>query len=512
MTTIDEATHKTLESVTHRAIEEKATFERPGGTLLRRYEGDLIPIEEDSSPLRNSEGEILGFVTTFRDVSKIRSLTSELSHLASHDPLTGLPNRTLLYDRLTRHLTHADRHTEMVAVLYLDLDLFKRVNDAHGHSIGDELLQQVAGRLLKCVRKTDTVSRLGGDEFAILLADFNQTAFPGEIGSKIIRKLRSSFILNHDTVNISASIGISLFPEDSHDAATLIKYADTAMYQAKESGRGHVQFFAQEMNERAVERRKLEKDLRTALEQNQLSLHFQPQIDLKTGGLVGVEALLRWQHPQRGFIPPDRFISVAEDNGDLMVLIGHWVLKHACAQVRLWLDAGHRPLRMSINVSIAQLRNEDFLPFLEGVLQNYRIPPDLLQVELTESIIMSDVMGAIDRIRGLKALGVHLAIDDFGTGYSSLSYLKMLPVNELKIDQSFVRKNLETGTDNATIIQAVIQMSQSLGLRVVAEGVETEEAVDFLIENKCDVAQGYYYSKALPAPIFERQFLCIRRS
>ncbi len=502
--TVDESTREICSSTTLRAIDLDEP-QQSGNILLRRYDGELLSIEEHAAPLRNSHGQNQGAVVTFRDISEIRLLTAELSYLAFHDPLTGLPNRALLLERLTQELAYAERYNITLALLYLDLDQFKQVNDMLGHGVGDELLRQVAERLLGCVRRTDTVSRLGGDEFAVLLTGFDHQTFPEELATKITGRLSEPFVLDQETVNVSTSIGISLFPEDGQDAESLVKHADTAMYQAKARGRGCIQFFAPEMNRRAAERHELEKDLRAAIAQDQLSLYFQPQIAPGTGQLIGAEALLRWHHPQKGLIPPARFIPVAEDSGHLMVSIGNWVIDKACAQARAWLDAGHSAVRISVNVSVAQLRDEEFPGYVEKRLQHYRLPADMLQIELTESIIMSDIEGATERVRKIKDMGIHIAIDDFGTGYSSLSYLKDLPVHELKIDQSFVH-NIRTDVNSAAIVQAVIRMAQSLRLRVIAEGVENEETLSFLVQNKCEGAQGYYFSEPITPAAFETRF------
>ncbi|NMT65019.1 putative bifunctional diguanylate cyclase/phosphodiesterase [Marinobacter orientalis] len=502
--TLDETTREICSSTTLRAIDLDEP-QQSGNILLRRYDGELLPIEKHAAPLRGGHGQNRGAVVTFRDISEIRLLTAELSYLAFHDPLTGLPNRALLFERLTQELAYAERYNITLALLYLDLDLFKQVNDVLGHGVGDELLRQVADRLLGCVRRTDTVSRLGGDEFAVLLTGFDRQTFPDELATKVTKRLSEPFVLDQETVNVSTSIGISVFPEDGQDAESLVKHADTAMYQAKARGRGCIQFFAPEMNRRAKERHELEKDLRAAIAQDQLSLYFQPQISPGTGQMIGVEALLRWHHPQKGLIPPARFIPVAEDSGHLMATIGNWVIEKACAQARAWLDAEHPAVRMSVNVSIAQLRDDEFPAYVEKLLQLYRLPADLLQMELTESIIMSDIEGATERVGKIKDMGIHIAIDDFGTGYSSLSYLKDLPVHELKIDQSFVH-NILTDVNSAAIVQAIIRMAQSLKLRVIAEGVEDKATMDFLVENECEGVQGYYFSEPVMPAAFETQF------
>lgn len=505
LVTEDETTRKIRDSLASRAM-ALGEKQSAGGITLHQRSGERVPIEESVAPMRDTNGNDLGAVVTFRDISEVRLLTEELTYLASHDALTSLPNRVLLHDRLAQELAHAERNGTRLALLYLDLDLFKKVNDVLGHGAGDELLRQVAGRLVHCVRRTDTVSRLGGDEFAILLSDVEQETIPGELARKITKRLSDPFVLHKDTVNVSTSIGISLFPEDGRDAETLIKHADTAMYQAKAWGRGGIQFFTREMNRRAVERHELERSLRAALEEEHLSLYYQPQIAPASGQLIGAEALLRWHHPQKGLISPADFIPVAEESGDLMVSIGNWVMENAYTQARAWLDAGHTPVRISVNISIVQLRDDRFTDFLDELLQRFPLPPDLFQLELTESVLMSDIEGAADRVRRIKEMGVAIAVDDFGTGYSSLSYLKVLPIDELKIDQSFVH-NLHSDVDSAAIVQAVIRMAQSLKRRVIAEGVDSKEALDFLVENECGGAQGFYLSEPLPAEVFARQFL-----
>lgn len=500
--TAHEISSQTLKSLNR----DDKNFGHAAEKLLQRRNGEVLPVEETSAPLWNAKGESLGIVTTVRDMSTIRALTSKLSYQASHDPLTDLPNRVLLHEQLEKELANAERHDSRLALLYLDLDMFKNVNDMLGHSVGDELLRQVAKRLQHCVRRTDTVSRLGGDEFAILLVDFDPLSYLGELSHKLAQHLQEPFVLGSDTVELSTSMGVSVYPEDGQDAETLIKHADVAMYQAKAYGRNNVQFFAPEMNRRASERFHLEADLRKAIANHQLSLQFQPQIALSSGQLMGAEVLLRWRHPKHGLVSPERFIPVAEQSGSLMRTIGNWVLQQACWQAKAWADAGQAPLRLSVNVSVAQLRHDSFLPHVAQLLEQFQLPPGQLQLEITESIIMNDVTDAKDHVRGLKALGVGIAVDDFGTGYSSLSYLKDLPVDELKIDQSFVH-DIGADADKAAIVQAVIRMGQSLNLRVIAEGVENQAAVDFLTGNNCEGAQGFYYSRSIAPKAFAQNFL-----
>lgn len=502
---LDEETKHPLKSLAQVATESGALAAHDTEINLRRADGSSVPAEEVASPLRDSNGDFMGVVITFRDVSKVRALTMQLSYQASHDVLTDLPNRSLLIDRLELELAHAERNNYRLAVLYLDLDLFKDVNDMLGHAAGDQLLIKVARRLQKSVRKTDTVCRVGGDEFIILLSEFDDLDFVSDLCSKIIRRVKSPYRIGSEAVDISTSVGVSVFPEDGQDPHVLMKNADIAMCQAKSLGRNGVQFYTPEMNQQASERRKLQTDLRAALSAEQLFLHFQPQVSLLTGKPIGAEALLRWRHPRLGMIAPARFIPVAEHNREIMIAIGHWALEEACRQARSWLDAGHPPMRISVNISVVQLRQDTLVSHITRALERYQLPADLLQLELTESVIMSDVNGAAERVRALEEIGVRISIDDFGTGYSSLSYLKDLPVDELKIDKSFV-SDVNTSLDKAAIVQAVIQLGQSLNLRVVAEGVEDQRTVDFLTAHGCESAQGFYFNKAMAADAFERQY------
>lgn len=502
LVTAQEVSSQTLKSLNRKGRLQGHATEK----LLHQRNGQIVPVEEISAPLWNDKGDSLGTVTTVRDMSTIRALTSKLNYQATHDPLTDLPNRVFLHEQLEKELANAQRHNSRLALLYLDLDMFKDINDMLGHSVGDELLRQVAKRLQHCVRQTDTVSRLGGDEFAILLVDFEPMSYLAELSHKLAQHLRAPFVLGPDTVELSTSVGISVYPGDGNNAETLIKNADIAMYEAKARGRNNIQFFAPEMNRRAAERYHLESDLRKAITKNQLSLQFQPQISLSSGQLIGAEALLRWRHPRHGLIPPARFIPVAEQSGNLMMAIGDWVLEQACRQAQAWSNTVQGPFQLSVNVSVAQLRHESFQHLVAKFLHRFKLTPEQLQLEITESIIMGDITGARDHLRGLKELGVRIAVDDFGTGYSSLSYLKDLPVDELKIDQSFVH-DIGSDADKAAIVQAVIRMGQSLNLRVIAEGVENQAAVDFLTGNDCEAAQGYYYSRPIAPVAFRHRFL-----
>ncbi|WP_340121209.1 GGDEF/EAL domain-containing response regulator [Methylobacter svalbardensis] len=429
---------------------------------------------------------------------EIEKAKVQMVHLAQHDALTDLPNRLLLNDRLAQATALADRHGKQLAVMFLDLDRFKLINDSLGHTVGDQLLQSVAERLMAGVRNSDTVCRQGGDEFVILLADVEHAEDAALSAQKILDALTVPHLIDQLELHVSVSIGISIYPDDGQDADTLIKNADTAMYHAKESGRNNYQFFEQDMNVLAVERHFIESGLRLALERQEFILHYQPKINLETGTISGVEALVRWQHPLRGLIMPEQFVWIAEDCG-LIVLLGTWVLSEACRQAQAWQDAGLPPVPVAVNISAVQFRHKDFLGSLTGILKDTGLAPSYLELELTESVLMHDADSTASVLEALKALGLRLAIDDFGTGYSSLSYLKRFPIDTLKIDQSFMRDitHATTDSDDASIVAAVVSMGKSLNQRVIAEGVETREQLAFLQAQGCGEGQGFYFSQPL---------------
>jgi diguanylate cyclase (GGDEF)-like protein/PAS domain S-box-containing protein len=465
---------------------------------FRRRNGDWgwvllnvrITQQENSSALL--EGALI-------DITDRKVAEDRVRFLAYYDSLTGLANRSLLQDRLGKALASARRHHEKVAVLFLDLDRFKIINDSLGHSLGDLLLQEVAKRLNSSVREQDTVSRVGGDEFLIALTTISTPADASVAAERIVRSLSTDISIQGHTLNISCSIGISLFPEHGDDAETLIKNADAAMYGAKEGGRNTFRFFTDQMNAQVMERLTLETSLRLALERNELFLVYQPQMDLATGRITGLEALLRWHRPELGLVPPDKFIRVAENSG-LILPIGEWVLRKACAQVKTWMTEGLEAVPVAVNVSAAQFRQENFCPMIREVLHETGMSPDYLELELTESLLLSnaDVMFLV--LQELKDMGLKLAIDDFGTGYSSLSYLRQFPVGKLKIDQCFIR-DVPRNPDDAAITAAIINMAKSLNLRVIAEGVETEAQMNFLREHQCHEIQGFYLSRPLTAEL-----------
>jgi diguanylate cyclase (GGDEF)-like protein/PAS domain S-box-containing protein len=484
------------------ALEQNKTVGLTRQCILIRRDGAEFAIEDSAAPIHDQHGVTTGAVIVFHDVSVARAIEVEMSHLAQHDTLTKLPNRTLLQDRLSQAITTAGRNGTRIAVLFVDLDGFKHINDSLGHAIGDKLLQSVAKRLLASVRTSDTVSRIGGDEFVVLLSEVAHAGDAGVKAGKILAALNAPLEIDQHNLRVTASIGVTTYPEDGQETAMLIKNADLAMYQAKENGRNNYQFFEKDMNVRALERQSVEENLCFALDRGELVMHYQPKINLKTGEITGVEALIRWQHPERGLIGPLQFISVAEDCG-LMLPIGNWVLRESCRQAKAWQDAGLRPIEVAVNVSSVEFRNEDFLEGVRAILEETGLSPHYLGLELTESVLMQHAKFTVPVLKKLKAMGVRLAIDDFGTGYSSLSYLRQFPIDTLKVDQSFVH-GINADTDDATIINAVINMGSNLKHRVIAEGVETVEQVAFLQAHGCDEGQGYYFSRPVPAPQFAK--------
>lgn len=497
---VDGVTRETLPNPMDLAIQENKPVGLTIDSFLIRRDGVEASIEDSAAPIRDRGGHVTGAVIVFHDVSEARSMVLKMSHLAQHDYLTDLPNRMLLNDRLTQTISLARRHRKQLAVLFLDVDRFKHINDSLGHLIGDQLLQSIARRLTTCVRGSDTVSRQGGDEFVVLLADVEHAEAARYSAAKILSALAEKHCIAEHDLHITLSIGISVFPGDGEDAETLLKNADAAMYHAKENGRNNYQFFKQDMNDRAVERQSLEGSLRQALARHEFVLHYQPKVNLETGAITGAEALIRWLHPVRGPLSPKQFVSIAEDSG-LIVPIGQWMLREACRQAQAWQNAGLRPTPIAVNISAVEFRREAFLADMRDILKDTGLDPRYLEIEMTESVLVQDVESTMAVLHGLKALGVQLAIDDFGTGYSSLSYLRQFPIDTLKIDQSFVR-DIATVTGDATIVRAVIGMGNSLKLRVSAEGVETREQLAFLQAEHCEEGQGFYFSPPVDAEAF----------
>jgi diguanylate cyclase (GGDEF)-like protein/PAS domain S-box-containing protein len=497
---LDATSREIIPNPMEMAVGRNRTMHLPTNCILIRRDGSEIPIEDSVAPIHDREGLATGAVIVFRDVSAARTMALQMTHSAEHDFLTGLPNRMLLNDRVNRAIVLAPRHMKKVAVLFLDLDGFKHINDSLGHPTGDKLLQSIAKRLVACVRGADTVSRQGGDEFVVLLSEVALAEDAAITARRMLHAVAEAHSIEQHDLHVTTSIGVSVYPDDGLDAETLIKNADTAMYQAKENGRQSYQFFKPAMNVRAVERQSIEESLRRALERQEFALHYQPKINLRTGEITGAEALIRWTHPVRGQVSPGQFIPVAEDCG-LILPIGNWVLHEACLQARAWLDAGLPPTTMAVNISAIEFRDENFLEGVFTILKETGLDPRLLELELTESVLMKHAESAESILKTLRARGVQVAVDDFGTGYSSLSYLRRFPIDALKIDQSFVRQ-ITTTPDETTIVTAVISMGRSLKLRVVAEGVETQAELAFLQAHQCDEAQGYYFSR----PMIPQQF------
>lgn len=471
--------------------------------LARGWDGELFWVEVAIRRASLSDGQDRLLVVV-RDISERKVAQARLEFLAHHDPLTELPNRLLLGDRIGQAITLAEREQQRVALLFIDLDQFKTVNDSLGHAAGDRMLKDVAKRLRQCVRESDTIARLGGDEFIIVLNNPRDADAVVEVAEKIQKVMTAPLFINDQEINSSLSMGIALYPDDGDDFDTLLKKADTAMYHAKQSGRSAYRFFAARMNAEAVAHLALRSGLHRALERGEFELHYQPQVSLNGGRLIGAEALIRWNHPERGLVMPGEFIPVAEDSG-LIVPMGDWVLRQACRQAALWQAQGHK-LTMAVNLSALQFRRGDLEKAVGEALAESGLDPAALELELTESIMIQDHEAVMDMARRLGRMGVQLSIDDFGTGYSSMAYLKRFAVDKLKIDQSFI-KDVHTDNDSAAITRAIIQMAHSLNLTVIAEGVEDEAAGAFLRDHGCDQAQGYLYGRPMTALRFEKTVL-----
>jgi diguanylate cyclase (GGDEF)-like protein/PAS domain S-box-containing protein len=467
-----------------------------GEFLNRRKNGELFWEYASISPIRNAEGEVDHFLAVKEDITVRKEYEQRLLHQESYDALTELPNRVLAADRVGQAVVHARREGRSVGVVSMDLDNFKNINDSLGHGSGDALLLQLARRLVAAMREGDTVARLGGDEFLMVLADLATAEDVERVLDKVRAVFERPFLVEDKSIYITPSIGVTVAPDDSEDVHILLRNADAAMHRAKELGRNKTQFFTQEMNERAVKRLELESQLRQALDRGELSLHYQPQVISGSGRVVGAEALLRWQHPSFGVVGPERFIPLAEENG-LIVPMGRWVLETACREAIGW----PRPLRVSVNVSSRQFRDGELVATVAQVLADTGMAPERLELEVTESLLLEDVEGTAQILERLQALGVRIALDDFGTGYSSLSYLKRFPFGVLKIDRSFV-SGINEDPDAAALCEAIIQMAHVLSLKVIAEGVETAEQLEYLAARGVDLVQGYYYSRPLPAAEF----------
>lgn len=497
---VDSASGVAVDNVVAPVLEEHRAAITPIRTMdctLVQRGGMQFEIENRVTIVNDKAGNAVGVVMAFRDVTKARAASLEMSRVAQHDVLTGLPNRTLFNDRLTQAISSAQREHKQLAVLFVDLDQFKRINDSLGHAVGDKLLQSVAGRLIASVRRTDTVCRLGGDEFVILLSEVERAEDAAVSARKILRAIAAPHIIDDKSLDVSVSIGGSTYPADGQDPESLLSQADAAMYEAKEHGRNRYQFFRSDMRVRLAKRLLLEGDLRYALGRNEFLLHYQPKIDLETGRITGMEALIRWQHPERGLLYPRDFVQVAEECG-LIVPIGQWVLLEACKQSKAWSDAGLGNIPVAVNVSSAEFLTKDFLSGVRAVLIATGLEPMNLELELTESVLMQDAESAVVTLQALKAMGVRLTLDDFGTGYSSFTYLRRFPVDTIKVDQSFV-KEITADPEDITIVSAMIGIGKSLNRRVIAEGVETRSQLDFLQHHGCGEGQGFYFSRPLVA-------------
>ena len=495
----DEATYKALwESVSARG------FWR-GELWNRRKDGSLFAEQLTISAVRNSQGDLTHYVGLMSDITSIKRTQEVLDYQAHHDPLTDLPNRLLFEDRLSHALNRSRRTGERLAVMFVDLDRFKNINDTLGHPVGDEVLRVIGRRLQNSLRDCDTVARLGGDEFILLLEAIGSESDVGKVAEKLLTDFREPIAAAGHEFFVTASVGVSFFPQDGEEVITLVRNADAAMYRAKEKGRNSFEFYHAELTSSAQKRFALEGEMRRALDRGEFTLHFQPQRRLDDHCLIGAEVLLRWSHASQGAISPAEFIPLAEESG-LIVDIGAWVLLAACAQVKTWLDQGLDPPPVAVNVSEVQMRRSDLVSTVEAVLQQTGLPPGYLELEITEGFIMNNTEERVAQLRHLRELGVGLSIDDFGTGYSSLSYLKRFPIDKLKIDQSFVR-GLPGDSDDAAICRAIIGMGRSLGLKIVAEGVELPAQQEFLRLAGCDLMQGYLYARPMPAEEFATRIL-----
>jgi len=489
-------------------------------TKQQTYEVELDLMHKDGSmhtylmvkfPLRSKENRVFGVCTIGTDISErklaenaLREQQSRLNYMAFHDSLTGLPNRSLFYDRIYHGLARARRSHSKVALMLLDIDRFKNINDSLGHDAGDLMLKAISTRLSEGVRDMDTVARLGGDEFVIVLEGVHDIEDVMFVANKLLVTLARPIEISGHEISSTVSIGVSIFPEDGLDTDELLKHADIAMYKAKEAGKNNCQFYTKGMNATAVNYLLLENDLRRALDLQQFTLYYQPQIDLKTGNLMGVEALVRWQHPERGLVSPAHFIPLAEETG-LIVPIGEWVLREACRQQKLWLDAGRKVGRIAVNLSPRQFRQKNFPGKVEAILQDTQLAAEYLELEITESCAMEHAGETINQLNQLNQMGMYLAIDDFGTGYSSLAYLQRFPIQKLKIDRSFVN-DIHDDLHDAAITKTIIGLAHSMQLRVVAEGVETEHQAEWLRQRGCDQAQGFLYAKPMSPKQFESHF------
>jgi len=494
---IDCSTREPVQNPLELAILQNKAIRLESNCILIRRGGLEMAIEDSAAPLHDRHGHVTGAAIAFHDVSTARALTLKMFHLAQHDFLTDLPNRMLLNDRIKQAIAFAKRNNERLALLFLDLDHFKNINDSLGHAVGDKVLQSVAKRLIACGRQSDTVSRQGGDEFVILLPRIARGEDAALSAQKMLAALAAPHCIGGRELRISASIGIGTYPADGQDADSLLKSADQAMYHAKKNGRNNFKFFRKDMNTMAREPQSFEDHLRRALDRREFLLHYQPTIDLKTGAIAGLEALIRWRRQDGQLVPPLQFLPLAEASG-LIVPIGQWVLRQACTQLRAWLDEGLPPVSVAVNLSAVEFRSRDFLDAVQTILQETRLEPRFLELELAESVLSNNVESTVSTLQALKQLGVQFAVDNFGAGNSSLSSMQRFPVHALKIDRSFIHQ-ITSDPNRAAVASAVIHLGKTLKYVVIAEGVETREQHDFLLHEGCGQAQGFYFSHPLPA-------------
>lgn len=499
MRTLNGTTREPERNPIELVLQQDKVMALAAGTILVHRDGREWAIEDSASPIHDSRKHIVGAVMVFHDITAARAMTMKMAHLAQHDFLTDLPNRVLLNDRIAQAIVLAERRSTTLAVMYVDLDRFKHINDSLGHATGDRVLQAVAQRLTGCVRNSDTVSRQGGDEFVVLLSEDKSAEDAALTANKICTALALPYLIAGRELNVTASVGISTYPADAADAEALIHNADIAMYQAKESGRNNYQFFKIEMNTRAIERQAIETDLRQALTRREFILHYQPRVNLGNGSIAGAEALLRWVHPQRGVVLPASFVAIAEESG-LIVPIGRWVLREACIQAKRWQEAA-ATVSIAVNISALEFRHKDFVTGVQAILNETGLAAARLQLEIAESVLMRDAASSVAILAQLRAIGVQLAVDDFGTGYSNLSYLKQFPIDVLKVDRSLVQ-GIDSSRDTGGVVSAVIAMGSSLMLHVIAEGVEKPAQCDFLKARNCAEGQGNFFSRPLLADQF----------
>jgi len=501
---VNEETGCSVESPIVRCLLEGRIVGLANHTVLIHRNGTTIAIEDSAAPIRDRTDVVIGGVLVFHDISYKRNLMKAMEHQGNHDALTGLPNRLLFNEYLIQALEQAKHKDGKLAVMFLDLDRFKLINDTMGHNLGDQLLKNVAERIRHILREGDTIARLGGDEFLVLLPEIKDVQEADAVAGRILGVFTHPIILDGTEVYMSTSIGISLCPSDGTDMETLVKQADTAMYHAKEQGRNNYQFFTSGLNIKANERLSTENSLRKALLRDEFVLHYQPQVDFESGCIVGLEALIRWNFGEQGMVSPASFISIAEETG-LIVPIGEWVLRTACAQNMVWQEQGYPRLRMAVNISARQFGEPNFIKLVKGILQETGMDPQWLELEITESIAMKNGDASVEMLNRFKNLGVRISIDDFGTGFSSLNYLRRMPIDTLKIDQSFIR-DISTGENGEEVVSAIIQLAKNLRLKVIAEGVETNKQRSFLKGKLCDEMQGFLFSKAVTSEEVEKLF------